>query len=138
MQKAIDEELEKLRREPPDAREVQRALNQVEASFYRRMERVSSKADQLNAYYFAGKPPDWFAQDLARYTSLTAADAQAAIVRWLPADRRVELIVQPEGEAMNRAASCVLQSSLWSVAVSRPPRTSRSVETARAGAGAAN
>ena len=79
-------------------REVQRALNQVEAAFYRRMERVSSKADQLNAYFFAGKPPDWFAQDLARYTSLTAADTQAALVRWLPADRRVELIVQPEGK----------------------------------------
>ena len=40
LQKVIDEELEKLRREPPDAREVQRAINQVEASFYRRMERV--------------------------------------------------------------------------------------------------
>jgi len=73
-----------------------RALNQTEAAFYRRMERVSSKADQLNAYLFAGKSPDWFAQDLARYTSLTPADTQAAIVRWLPAGHRVELIVQPE------------------------------------------
>src|SRR5215208_3154319 len=98
LQKAIDEELEKLRMSSPDGREVQRALNQVEASFYRRMERVSSKADQLNAYVFAGKPPDWFAQDLARYTSLTATDTQAAIVRWLPAGHRVELIVQPEGK----------------------------------------
>jgi zinc protease len=96
MQKAIDEELDKLRTSPPEGREVQRALNQVEAAFYRRMERVSSKADQLNAYFFAGKPPDWFAQDLARYTSLTPADTQAAIVRWLPAGHRVELIVQPE------------------------------------------
>jgi zinc protease len=98
MQTAIDEELEKLRASPPDLREVQRALNQVEAAFYRRMERVSSKADQLNAYFTAGKPPDWFAQDLARYTSLTAADTQAAIVRWLPAGHRVELIVQPKGK----------------------------------------
>jgi zinc protease len=98
MQKAIDEELGKLRMSPPDQREVQRALNQIEASFYRRMERVSSKADALNAYFFAGKSPDWFAQDLARYTSLTPADTQAAIVRWLPADKRVELIVQPEGK----------------------------------------
>ena len=98
MQKAIDEELQKLRMSPPEQREVQRALNQIEASFYRRMERVSSKADALNAYFFAGKSPDWFAQDLARYTSLTPADTQAAIVRWLPGDKRVELIVQPEGK----------------------------------------
>jgi zinc protease len=99
IQKVIDEELDRLRREPPDAREVQRALNQVEASFYRQMERVGSyggKADQLNAYYAAGGGPDFFAEDLARYMSLTPADVQAAIVRWLPADRRVELTVQPE------------------------------------------
>jgi zinc protease len=95
LQKAIDEELEKLRREPPDAREVQRAINQYEASFYRRMERVSSKADQLNGYYFAGGGPDYFAEDLARYTSLSPSDAQAAVLRWLPQDRRVEVIVEP-------------------------------------------
>jgi zinc protease len=99
MQKAIDEEMERLRREAPDAREVQRALNEIEASFYRQMERVGSfsgKAEQLNTYYFAGGNPDFFAEDLARYTSLTPADVQAAVRRWLPADRRVELIVAPE------------------------------------------
>jgi len=95
LQKAIDEELEKLKRDPPDAREVQRAINQYEASFYRRIERVSGKADQLNAYYFAGAGPDFFAEDLARYTSISPSDVQAAALRWLPADRRVELIVEP-------------------------------------------
>jgi zinc protease len=101
LQKVIDEELDRLRREPPDGREVQRALNQIEASYYRRMERVggfSGKADQLNAYYFAGGSPDFFAEDLARYTSLTASDLQAAVVRWLPRDRRVELVVEPEAK----------------------------------------
>jgi len=96
LQKAIDEEIEKLRREPPVAREIQRAINQFEASFYRRMERASSKADQLNSYYFAGGGPDYFAEDLARYTSLNPPDVQAAVIRWLPADRRVELVVEPE------------------------------------------
>ena len=99
LQKAIDEEIDRLRRTPPDAREVQRATNQVEASFYRAMERVggfSGKADQLNAYYFAGGGPDFFAEDLARYTSLNATDVQAAVIKWLPRDRRIELIVQPE------------------------------------------
>jgi zinc protease len=99
LQKAIDEEIDKLRRTPPEAREVQRALNQVEASFYRAMERVGGfggKADQLNAYYFAGGGPDFFAEDLARYTSLTPADVQAAVIKWLPRDRRIELVVLPE------------------------------------------
>jgi zinc protease len=99
LQTAIDEEIERLRRTPPDPREVQRVLNQVEASFYRGMERVGGfggKANQLNAYYVAGGGPDFFAEDLARYTSLSPSDIQAAIVRWLPPDRRVELVVEPE------------------------------------------
>ncbi len=99
MQTAIDDEIDRLRREPPAPREVERAVNQIEASFYRQMERVGGfggKANQLNVYYFAGGGPDFFAEDLARYTSLSPSDITAAIVRWLPAVRRVELVVEPE------------------------------------------
>jgi zinc protease len=100
IQKVIDEELDRLRREPPSAREMARVRNQIEASFYRSMERVGGfggKANQMNAYFFAGAGPDFFAEDLARYTSLSASDIQAAALRWLPPDRRVELIVEPQG-----------------------------------------
>jgi zinc protease len=99
IQKIVDEELERLRREPPQPREMERVLNQIAAAFYRGMERVGGfggKANQMNAYYHAGASPDFFAEDLARYTSLSATDVQAAVRRWLPADRRVELIVEPE------------------------------------------
>ncbi len=99
LQKAIDEEIDRLRREPPTAREMQRVLNQIEASFFRSLERVGGfggKANQLNAYYFAGAAPDFFAEDLARYTTLTPTDVQGAVQRWLPRDRRVELIVEPQ------------------------------------------
>ncbi len=98
LKKVIDEELDRLRRDGPEPREVQRAINQMEASFYERMEKVGGfggKADQLNAYKFAGGGPDYFAEDLARYTSLSPADIQSAAVQWLPADRRVELVVEP-------------------------------------------
>ncbi len=98
IQAVIDEELDKLRREAPTPREMTRALNQTEASFYRNMERVGGfggKADQLNAYYKAAGTPDYFAQDLARYRAVTAADVQAAVDRYLPKDRRVELSVVP-------------------------------------------
>ena len=101
IQRVIDEELDKLRTEPPTAREVQRAINQAQASFYRRMERVGGfegKANQLNAYYVESGDPDYFAEDLARYTPLSPSDVQAAIVNWLPKDRRVELLVLPEAK----------------------------------------
>jgi len=100
IQKIIDEEIDRLRRSPPDDRELQRAKNQIEAAFYRQMERVggfSGKAEQLNAYFdFAGGNPDYFAEDLARYSSLSPSDITAAVTYWLPSDRRVELVVEPE------------------------------------------
>ena len=75
-----------------------RALNQTEASFYRNMERVGGfggKADQLNAYFKSAGTPDFFDKDLARYRTVTAAEVQAAVDRYLPKDRRVELSVIP-------------------------------------------
>jgi predicted Zn-dependent peptidase len=52
----------------------------------------------MNAYYFAGGNPDFFAEDLARYKSLTSADVHAALLKWLPAEPRVELTVVPEAK----------------------------------------
>jgi zinc protease len=101
LQTVIDDELARLRREPPEAREVRRAINEIEASFYRQIERVggfSGKADQLNAYFVKTGNADFFAEDLARYTPLSPTDVQATVRRWLPTDRRVELIVEPEAK----------------------------------------
>lgn len=94
----VDEALAALRTTPPADREVQRALNQTEASFYARMETVGGfggKADQLNGYYFQAGNPDFFNQDLARYLSLQPNDISAAVRRWLPSDKRLELSVLP-------------------------------------------
>jgi len=92
----IDEELEKLKATAPDAREVQRALNGIESGFLNAMQQSASKADQMNAYYFATGNPDYFAEDLARYMALQPNDIQAAARKWLPADRRLELSVHPK------------------------------------------
>ncbi len=94
----VDEELERLRQSPPDARELERAVNQAEASFYTRMERVGGfggKADQLNGYFVATGNPDFFNEDLSRYLALDPNDIQAAVRRWLVADKRVEMAVVP-------------------------------------------
>jgi zinc protease len=99
LQKVIDEEIQKLQGEAPTTRELERSVNQVEASFYNRMERVGGfggKADQLNAYFTATGDPDWFNEDLARYRALSVGDVSAAAAQFLPLDKRVELIVEPE------------------------------------------
>jgi zinc protease len=103
----VDEEIATLKKTPPSAREFERAINQVEASFYNRMESVGGfggKGNQLNAYYFATGDPDYFNEDLSRYRALTAADIQAAALFWLPAGRRGELSVVPAKAAAKEPA----------------------------------
>src|SRR5437773_2433213 len=99
LRKVIDEEIAKLQKEDPSAHEVERSLNQIEASFYNRMERLGGfggKADQINGYFSKTGDPDYFNEDLGRYRALSASDIRAAAEAFLPSDRRVELIVQPE------------------------------------------
>jgi zinc protease len=99
LQKVIDEEIKKLQNEPPTAHELERSINQIESSFYNRIERVGGfggKADQLNSYYTETGDPDWFNEDLSRYRALSASDIRAAAAEFLPLDKRVELTVEPE------------------------------------------
>jgi len=99
LQKLIDQEIVTLQQEGPTEREMQRAVNQIEASFYNRMERVGGfggKADQINGYFLKTGDPDYFNEDLARYRALSPSDVRAAAAAFLPLDRRIELIVQPE------------------------------------------
>jgi zinc protease len=97
----IDEELDKLRTTVPEAHEMSRTLTQLEAGFYRAMERVGGfggKADQLNAYFTRTGMPDFFEEDLARYRAIDPEDIRSAIVHYLPKDRRVELSIVPEAK----------------------------------------
>jgi len=95
----VDEELEKLRTAPPAPRELERTVNQIEASFYDSMEGIGGfggKAARLNAYFTATGDPDYFNEDLSRYRARDVTDIQAAVQFYLPADRRVELTVLPK------------------------------------------
>ena len=97
----IQQEIDKVKTEAPAAREVERAVNQFEASFYRAMEHVGGfggKADQLNAYQHQAGRPDYYNEDRARYLALDAPDVQSAARRYLPNDARVILSVVPAGK----------------------------------------
>ncbi len=95
----VDEEIKKLQQIAPEEREFRRAINQIESSFYDRMERVGNfggVGDQLNAYYDAAGNPGYFNEDLSRYRALSPADVTAAAAHFLPLDKRVELVVEPK------------------------------------------
>jgi zinc protease len=99
IRKVVDEEIARLAGSPPSERELRQQVNRTEADFYSRLERVGGfggKADLLNAYYVATGNPDFFGEDLARYRALMPSDIQAYVLRFLPVERRVELVVVPE------------------------------------------
>jgi zinc protease len=101
LEKVIDEEIAKVRNEPPSTRELERAVNQIESAFYGALERVGGfggKADRLNLYEFYTGRPDYFAEDLARYTSLDARDVQSAARAYLKDDARLVMSIVPEGK----------------------------------------
>ncbi len=101
LEQVIQEELDRLKREAPTAREVGRAVNQFEARFIDQLEQIGSfggKADQLNQYYTYTGNPDYFNEDLARYKALGPSDITAVASRFLRDDARVVLSVVPTGK----------------------------------------
>jgi zinc protease len=100
----VDEELTTLRDRAPEQRAFDRAIHQIEASFFGALEEIGGfggVADQMNAYFMATGNPDYFDEDLSRYRALAPQDVSAAAAFWLPADRRVELRVLPVAKPAN-------------------------------------
>jgi len=98
IEKVIQEEINQLKAEPPADRELQRAVNQYEASFLRRLESVDTKADQLNGYFMLTGNPDYFNEDLARYKAVAPKDLRAVTLTFLRDEGRIILSVVPQGK----------------------------------------
>jgi zinc protease len=79
LEKAIDEELDQLRKDGPTAAEVERARNVTETGLVRRLQRTNGVANRLNYYNQYAGTPDYFSKDLARYDAITAADIKKVI-----------------------------------------------------------
>lgn len=97
----IAEEIAAVQAGAPDARELQRVVNGVEAGFLDALETVdgfAGKADQLNEYLVFTGTPDYFEEDLARFRALAPRDLTDAALTFLT-DARVALSIVPEGEA---------------------------------------
>ena len=97
LERVILEELDRLREEPPTAEELERIVNQYEIGFLEQLERVASKADRMNAYYFHTGTPDYFNEDLERFRTMRAEDVSAVVRRHFDPVRRVVLSIVPQG-----------------------------------------
>ncbi len=93
--KEISEEVEKISKTPPDAKELERAKNSMEAGFLASLEPVLPRAIQLARYDVKANDPDFFAQDLARRRVVQSKQVQAVAAKYLRPNMRVQLTIRP-------------------------------------------
>ncbi len=98
LEKVVQEEIDRLKQEAPVSREVNRAVNQIEASFLDRLENMGERADQINAYYCQTGIPDYFKSDLARYAAVAPSSVVSATRAYIRDDGRVVISVVPRGK----------------------------------------
>jgi zinc protease len=89
IEKEIDSEIERIKKEAPTAEEIKRAFNIREADVIFGLETVLSRAGQLSTFAGYGKKPDSFQSDLDRYRKVTAADIQRVANKYLNDKRLV-------------------------------------------------
>jgi len=108
----IDEEIEKLKKEPPTQGELERAVNKAESGAIFSLEPVGGfggRAASLNRYYFETGNPGYFPEDVARYRKVKPEDVRAVADRWLRKDARVVLTVMPRKVAAGAPAGSAPQ-----------------------------
>ncbi|MCP4808439.1 MAG: insulinase family protein [Proteobacteria bacterium] len=88
------EEIELLAAEGPTPEELERVVNAYEMAFIGGLESLHSRASALNRYQYLTGTPDNLAADLARYTSATPEQVQAAAAT-LTKDRAATFRVHP-------------------------------------------
>ena len=81
----IDEEIARVQTGAVEPRELQRIVNQTEASFLDGLEERGrpGKANQLNRYLIFTGTPDYFEEDLARFRALAPRDVSDAALTFL-------------------------------------------------------
>jgi zinc protease len=103
IEKDINVEIERIKKEAPTKEEMDRAVNSIESQTIYGMQTVLGKADQMNGYATFLDKPNYFQADLDRYSKVSAADVQKAANKYLTKDRFVMSFVPRTSTAKSAA-----------------------------------
>jgi predicted Zn-dependent peptidase len=98
LEKAIDKELDAVRKAAVTEEELTRAKNLVETAFVLRLEGLRERASLLNAYQAEVRDPGFAEKDLERYRRATTEDLRTAAETYLLPQARVVLRVVPKAK----------------------------------------
>lgn len=111
IEKEIDAEVARIKKEPPTAEEMRRTLNSIESQSIFGLQTVLGKANQLAAFAGYRGTANWFQEDLDRYRRVTAADVTRVANQYLTANRLVMTYKPLAGGAPRRPAEDVEAAS---------------------------
>jgi predicted Zn-dependent peptidase len=98
VERAFEEELERLGKEPVTDDELVRARALIETFELEALQRVDERADRLAMYATLLDDPGMINRQLGRYLAVTAVDIQAAAAQFLIPENRVVLTYMPVTE----------------------------------------
>ncbi len=99
IEKVVDEEVAKLRTQPPRADEVTRAKNQIRTDLLQSMATLAGKATRLLYYDVFAGDPDYLRRDLERYELATTQSLMSWARKVLGQSDRVVIAVAPNPRA---------------------------------------
>jgi zinc protease len=94
----IQDEIARLQNAPVDAKELERVKTQVRAGAIKEMQSSQSRAEALAQFQLADGDPNLINTELDRILAVTPAQIQAAAKKYLTADKRAVLEIQPAPE----------------------------------------
>jgi zinc protease len=99
VERALADEVAKVQKQPPTARELQKAKNQLLAGFVFGLENVAGLAQQIGFSWIYAGDPSWFVGALARYQALRTSDIQRVAKAYLNPNNQTTVVVPPQGGA---------------------------------------
>jgi zinc protease len=100
----LDQELERVAREPIGERERRRVITGEEAGFVRGLEPLASRGEALQRFnHFLGEP-DSFSRVLDSFRNATPEGIRATAARYLARQNRIEVVTMPAAAAKPRVS----------------------------------
>lgn len=98
IEKEINAELDRIKKEPPTAEEMTRALTIRESSAIFGLQTVLGKSGQMASYSGYLNKPNYFQADIDRYRAVTPADVMRVANQYLGGDRFVMSYIPAKGD----------------------------------------
>ncbi len=95
----VEEEIEKIRKQGVDAKEMERARTMLRASRINDLQSSLNRASLLAQYELFDRKPEWITSELDTFVAVTPAQVQESVKKYLTPQKRIVLEIVPAPKA---------------------------------------